>query len=171
MIEELRQRRLELGLSQGQVAAMMGTTQSALSRAERGGNPTQDFLQRYDDALQAFADGDNGIANNSSIAEIATIKLIIGSIARQYGLSEVYVYGSVARGEANDDSDVDLLYRTEPGTHLNMMRREALQHELEHEFGREVSLTSLDSLQRKARTSRASQRFYQHIQPDMLRVA
>ena len=29
MIEELRQRRLELGLSQGQVAAMMGTTHRA----------------------------------------------------------------------------------------------------------------------------------------------
>ena len=55
MIEELKQRRLELGLSQGQVAAMMGTTQSALSRAERGGNPTQDFLQRYDDALRSHA--------------------------------------------------------------------------------------------------------------------
>ena len=111
MIEELKQRRLELGLSQGQVAAMMGTTQSALSRAERGGNPTQDFLQRYDDALRSHAKE----TGSASVVEIVTIRLIVGSIARQYGLSEVYVYGSVARGEANDDSDVDLLYRTEPG--------------------------------------------------------
>ena len=55
--------------------------------------------------------------------------------------------------------------------HLNMMRREALQDELERAFGREVSLTSLDSLQRRAQTSRASRRFYEHIQPDMVRVA
>lgn len=167
MIEELRQRRLELGLSQGRVAAMMGTAQSALSRAERGGNPTQDFLQRYDDALQSQA---NDVGNNS-IVEIATIKFIVGSIVQQYNLAEVYVYGSVARGEATDDSDVDLLYRTTPGSPLTMMQREALQAELERAFGREVSLTSLDSLQRRAQTSRASRRFYEHIQPDMVRVA
>ncbi len=196
IIEELRQQRSRLGLSQTQVAATMGTTQSALSRAERGGNPTQDFLQRYSDALQALASATDGAAKNStdttnadttnataatdktdnhrtnaSMVEIATMKFIIGSIARKYGLSEVYVYGSTARGDADADSDIDLLYRAESGNHLSMMRREALQHELEGAFNRAVSLTSLDSLQRNAQRSRASRRFYLHIQPDMIRVA
>lgn len=196
MIEELKQRRLQLKLSQDQVAATMGTTQSALSRAERGGNPTQDFLQRYDDALRSLSasgsggTGDpsgngskgntsvearsdstsNGNARNSTV-EIATIRFIIGKIARKYGLSEVYVYGSTARGEADADSDIDLLYRSAAGSRLNMMRRESLQRELEDAFRREVSLTSLDSLQHNAQHSRASRRFYQHIQPDMIRVA
>ena len=187
MIEELKQRRIQLKLSQNQVAATMGTTQSALSRAERGGNPTQDFLQRYDDALRSLADNSVGIGDPSgndstsaeahsgdarnSAVEIATIRFIIGKIARKYGLSEVYVYGSTARGEADADSDIDLLYRSEAGSHLNMMRREALQRELEDAFRREVSLTSLDSLRHNAQRSRASRRFYQHIQPDMIRVA
>lgn len=194
MIEELKQRRLQLKLSQDQVAATMGTTQSALSRAERGGNPTQDFLQRYDDALRSLSasgsggtgdpsgngsKGNNGNmsvetrsedARNSTV-EIATIRFIIGKIARKYGLSEVYVYGSTARGEADADSDIDLLYRSAAGSRLNMMRRESLQRELEDAFRREVSLTSLDSLQHNAQRSRASRRFYQHIQPDMIRVA
>lgn len=194
MIEELKQRRLQLKLSQDQVAATMGTTQSALSRAERGGNPTQDFLQRYDDALRSLSasgsggtgdpsgNGSKGSNGNmsvetsngnarSSTVEIATIRFIIGKIARKYGLSEVYVYGSTARGEANADSDIDLLYRSAAGSRLNMMRRESLQRELEDAFRREVSLTSLDSLQHNAQRSRASRRFYQHIQPDMIRVA
>ena len=194
MIEELKQRRLQLKLSQDQVAATMGTTQSALSRAERGGNPTQDFLQRYDDALRSLSasgsgdagdpsdNGNNDGNGNTSVetrsedarnstVEIAAIRFIIGKIARKYGLSEVYVYGSTARGEADADSDIDLLYRPEAGSHLNMMRREALQRELEDAFKREVSLTSLDSLQHNAQRSRASRRFYRHIQPDMIRVA
>lgn len=194
MIEELKQRRLQLKLSQDQVAATMGTTQSALSRAERGGNPTQDFLQRYDDALHSLSasgsggtgdpsgNGSKGSNGNMSVetrsedarnstVEIATIRFIIGKIARKYGLSEVYVYGSAARGEADADSDIDLLYRSAAGSRLNMMRREALQRELEDAFRREVSLTSLDSLQHNAQRSRASRRFYQHIQPDMIRVA
>lgn len=194
MIEELKQRRLQLKLSQDQVAATMGTTQSALSRAERGGNPTQDFLQRYDNALRSLSasgsggtgdpsgNGSKGSNGNMSVetrsedarnstVEIATIRFIIGKIARKYGLSEVYVYGSAARGEADADSDIDLLYRSAAGSRLNMMRREALQRELEDAFRREVSLTSLDSLQHNAQRSRASRRFYQHIQPDMIRVA
>ena len=194
MIEELKQRRLQLKLSQDQVAATMGTTQSALSRAERGGNPTQDFLQRYDDALRSLSasgsggtgdpsgNGSKGSNGNmsvetsngnarSSTVEIATIRFTIGKIARKYGLSEVYVYGSTARGEADADSDIDLLYRSAAGSRLNMMRRESLQRELEDAFRREVSLTSLDSLQHNAQRSRASRRFYQHIQPDMIRVA
>ena len=194
MIEELKQRRLQLKLSQDQVAATMGTTQSALSRAERGGNPTQDFMQRYDDALRSLSasgsggtgdpsgNGSKGSNGNMSVetrsedarnstVEIATIRFIIGKIARKYGLSEVYVYGSAARGEADADSDIDLLYRSAAGSRLNMMRREALQRELEDAFRREVSLTSLDSLQHNAQRSRASRRFYQHIQPDMIRVA
>ena len=194
MIEELKQRRLQLKLSQDQVAATMGTTQSALSRAERGGNPTQDFLQRYDDALRSLSasgtggtggpsgNGSKGSNGNMSVetrsedarnstVEIATIRFTIGKIARKYGLSEVYVYGSTARGEADADSDIDLLYRSAAGSRLNMMRRESLQRELEDAFRREVSLTSLDSLQHNAQRSRASRRFYQHIQPDMIRVA
>lgn len=194
MIEELKQRRLQLKLSQDQVAATMGTTQSALSRAERGGNPTQDFLQRYDDALRSLSasgsggtgdpsgNGSKGSNGNMSVetrsedarnstVKIATIRFIIGKIAQKYGLSEVYVYGSAARGEADADSDIDLLYRSAAGSRLNMMRREALQRELEDAFRREVSLTSLDSLQHNAQRSRASRRFYQHIQPDMIRVA
>lgn len=194
MIEELKQRRLQLKLSQDQVAATMGTTQSALSRAERGGNPTQDFLQRYDDALRSLSasgtggtggpsgNGSKGSNGNMSVetrsedarnstVEIATIRFTIGKIARKYGLSEVYVYGSTARGEADADSDIDLLYRPAAGSRLNMMRRESLQRELEDAFRREVSLTSLDSLQHNAQRSRASRRFYQHIQPDMIRVA
>lgn len=194
MIEELKQRRLQLKLSQDQVAATMGTTQSALSRAERGGNPTQDFLQRYDDALRSLSasgsggtgdpsgNGSKGSNGNMSVetrsedarnstVEIATIRFIIGKIARKYGLSEVYVYGSTARGEADADSDIDLLYRSAAGSRLNMMRRESLQRELEDAFRREVSLTSLDSLQHNAQRSRASRRFYQHVQPDMIRVA
>ena len=37
------------------------------------------------------------------------LQRIIAPIAEQYGLWAVYVFGSYARGEANADSDIDLL--------------------------------------------------------------
>lgn len=40
---------------------------------------------------------------------IDDLQRIIAPIAEQYGLRAVYVFGSYARGEANADSDIDLL--------------------------------------------------------------
>ena len=39
-------------------------------------------------------------------------------IARKHGASDVRIFGSVARGEATDQSDVDLIVRFEPGRSL-----------------------------------------------------
>ncbi|KAB7788813.1 nucleotidyltransferase family protein [Bifidobacterium cebidarum] len=102
-----------------------------------------------------------------------TIKLDNGklaSIVKQYGVAELYVFGSVARDEALPDSDVDLLYRLKPGATLGMLSRQQLIDDLQHLFGREVSLLSYDSLIRHAQKSRASRMFLEHITPDLIRI-
>jgi len=43
---------------------------------------------------------------------------VILEIARRYGASDVRIFGSVARGDATDDSDLDILVRLEPGRSL-----------------------------------------------------
>jgi len=50
--EQVAARRAELGLSQQQLAALVGTTQSAIARLESGGRPPRiDTLLRIADAL------------------------------------------------------------------------------------------------------------------------
>ncbi|MCE1254625.1 MAG: nucleotidyltransferase family protein [Anaerolineae bacterium] len=44
-------------------------------------------------------------------------ELILETAAR-YGAYEVRVFGSVSRGEADEDSDIDLLVKLEPGRSL-----------------------------------------------------
>jgi predicted nucleotidyltransferase len=39
-------------------------------------------------------------------------------IARRYGVFDVRIFGSVARGDATESSDLDLLVRFEPGRSL-----------------------------------------------------
>jgi predicted nucleotidyltransferase len=51
-------------------------------------------------------------------AEIIRRRDEIISIARRYGASDVRLFGSVARGDANDTSDLDILVRFEPGRSL-----------------------------------------------------
>lgn len=50
--DQVAQRRGELGLSQQQLAELVGTTQSAIARLERGGRPPRiDTLLRISEAL------------------------------------------------------------------------------------------------------------------------
>ena len=52
LLRKLAEKREELGLSQAEVAARMGTSQSALARLERGeGNPTLATVERYASAM------------------------------------------------------------------------------------------------------------------------
>jgi transcriptional regulator with XRE-family HTH domain len=51
--ERVAERRAEMGLSQRELAEMVGTTQSAIARLERGGRPPRiDTLMNIADALE-----------------------------------------------------------------------------------------------------------------------
>jgi predicted nucleotidyltransferase len=55
----------------------------------------------------------------------------------QYGIEHLWLFGSVARGEALAGSDVDLLYQPSVPLGLELM---TLWDELETAFGRKVDL-------------------------------
>ena len=69
--------------------------------------------------------------------------------AAQYGATNVRVFGSVARGEANADSDIDLLVTFEPGRSL--MDHAGLQIELERLVGIRVEVASDKGLKSRIR--------------------
>jgi hypothetical protein len=61
-------------------------------------------------------------------------------IAASHGARNVRVFGSVARGEANENSDIDLLVEFEPGRSL--LDHAGLVVELEELLGRKVDVVS-----------------------------
>jgi predicted nucleotidyltransferase len=63
----------------------------------------------------------------------------IAAVCRRYGIAASFVFGSFARGEATDTSDVDVLYELRPGVRLGW-EIEDLADELEQIFGRPVDL-------------------------------
>jgi uncharacterized protein len=62
------------------------------------------------------------------------------SVAARHGASNVRVFGSVARGDADDDSDIDLLVEMEPGRSL--LDHAALWLELQSLLDRKVDVVS-----------------------------
>lgn len=68
----------------------------------------------------------------------------IATAAAACGASSVRLFGSAARGDERDDSDVDFLVRLEPGrTLLDLMR---LETRLEDLLGRPVDVVTEASL-------------------------
>ena len=65
-------------------------------------------------------------------------------LAAQHGATNVRVFGSVARGEAGPQSDVDFLVELEPGRSL--LDRATLLADLEELLGRKVDVVTERSL-------------------------
>ena len=128
VMHELTERRKRLGFSQKSVAESMGVTDPVLSRAVRG-NPTQAFIQRYKNALDAISRA----TTPQQIADIAR------PIALRHHVNELYLFGSMARGEGRADSDIDFIYQFDD-TANPMIDEWALRDELASTFGREIDL-------------------------------
>jgi uncharacterized protein len=64
----------------------------------------------------------------------------LAAILREHGVIEASVFGSFARGDAQPESDLDLLVSYGPGTTL--FDAIGLQEDLEKESGRKVDLVS-----------------------------
>jgi predicted nucleotidyltransferase len=72
-------------------------------------------------------------------------------VARRHGARNLRVFGSVARGQARPDSDVDLLVDLEPGrTLLDLV---ALRREASAVLGRRADVFTADMLREPARRS------------------
>lgn len=127
-IHELNEKRKRLGFSQKSVAESRGVTAPVLSRAVKG-NPTQAFTRRYQDALDAISRD----TTPQQIAEIAR------PIALRHHVNELYLFGSMARGEGRADSDIDFIYQFDD-TADSMIDEWDLRDDLASTFGRQIDL-------------------------------
>ena len=70
-------------------------------------------------------------------------------ITDRYGARDIRVFGSLARGEAGPESDVDLLVKLDPG--VTLFKHAALVRELEALLGRKVDVVSERGLRPRVR--------------------
>lgn len=67
-------------------------------------------------------------------------------LCQQYGVVELLVFGSVARGDDRDGSDVDFLYVGDPTSNASWSDRWEMKEKLEELLARKVDLVPKDYL-------------------------
>jgi hypothetical protein len=91
-----------------------------------------------------------------SIGEIISGKRsAIEQLAARYGVGNLRIFGSVARGDAGPDSDLDLLVELAPG--MTLLRHAAFERELQELLGRKVHVVSERGLRPRVRERMVSE--------------
>ena len=87
---------------------------------------------------------------------IDDIKQAVAKIGKKYGIKSAYLFGSYARGEANENSDVDIII--ERGEIKNYNAYADFRFELENELGTDdIDILTMDGVK---------PRFYELIKND-----
>jgi len=153
------------GLTQAGLAARLGTTQSAIARLERGEvAPSITTLSKlaYALGIQFEVGPGSGIIIRDtlptvSLSDLRARRNEILTIAARHGARNVRVFGSVARGDARPDSDVDFMVELEPGR--TVLDLSDLILDLEDTLGRKVDVVEA------RRPSRAAERICHEAVP------
>jgi len=82
---------------------------------------------------------------------LTRLRGLLPELRKQYGVVHLSVFGSVARGEAGPESDVDILVEFSPDAHVGLFRLEELQLHLEALLGCKVDIGTPRSLKPRIR--------------------
>ena len=89
---------------------------------------------------------------DGKIYAIDELRALISPIAAQYGVDRIFLFGSYARGEATEESDLDFLVDT-TGTRLtSLLSLGELYCDLEEIFQKEIDLVTMRSVMQKSQT-------------------
>jgi predicted nucleotidyltransferase len=86
------------------------------------------------------------MAVNHMIYTLDDIKKKIVPIAKKYNIPAVWVFGSYARGEADEDSDVDLLISRKGSKLVSLFDMGALYNDLNDNLGKNLDLVELENI-------------------------
>ena len=90
------------------------------------------------------------MADRYSIQEL---KDIVAPLAQKYGAQRVYLFGSYARNEATEQSDIDLLVDTSGTALRSLFSLGQLYCDLEKALGKKIDLITMSSLEQEDRFS------------------
>ena len=79
------------------------------------------------------------------MTDIAMIKKTITPIARSYGVKRIYLFGSYAKGNANENSDIDLLI--EKGKPMSLLKLSGLRQNVQEALDLSVDVVTTTGIE------------------------
>ena len=99
---------------------------------------------------------------NRKIFTLDKINSLVAPIAKKYGVKEIYLFGSYARGEANENSDLDFLVFG--GDNFKLTLIFALAEDLRKALQKDVDVFEINEINKDSN-------FYHTIMKEKLLVA
>lgn len=103
------------------------------------------------------------------IFSIEDLRQRIIPIAERYELQAVYLFGSYARDEATDSSDVDILIDRDRSKIRGMFDMGGLYADLRNEIGKEIDLVTIQTLEQTSTLERTPL-FVKNVKKEMRRI-
>ncbi len=139
-------------MTAARLAAAAGVTENAIRKLESGDSVEPRFLTgvRIAEALELSSDDLAGRLTSSSgtpdLAKVvATIRAIRDSLERE-GIEHIDIFGSVARGDATGESDVDVIVTPRKDARFSLFNLSAAGNYLEEALARKVDVLTLDTV-------------------------
>jgi len=108
----------------------------------------------------------NDVRGNGDILSMDAIRLLVRPVARKYKINKLFLFGSYARGEANAESDIDLML--EGGNINGMLGFVDIIDSFQAAVHKKVDL--VDTRAVAENKTRAGRRFYEHVERDKVLI-
>ncbi len=110
-------------------------------------NVSQSLNITVSDFIRRAVDNELKQSNTMTKAEIINyLKANQQYFCDHYGIKFIGLFGSFARNEANEASDIDILYKIEPNKKLSIFKYLQIHKQLEDYFKRKVDLVRDETL-------------------------
>lgn len=93
----------------------------------------------------------------------------IEPVAKKYRLKAVYLFGSYARGDARDDSDIDILVDYDGSAITGLFSLGGLYNDLSDSVGKEIDMVTTQALEQE-NTKRTSPMFIDAVTTERVQI-
>lgn len=83
------------------------------------------------------------------MTDVSAIRKAVAPIARSYGVKKLYLFGSYAKGIADEDSDVDLLL--EKGSPMSLLKLSGMRQKVQEALNLSVDLVTTAGIEESFR--------------------